>query len=76
MTELAINKVSEFNTKIIQNSIKLDGLECATKYKHNFSEYSLHFVYIKEIYEINLSLEDADEELSHLLNESKNIKYQ
>ena len=39
--------------------------------KHNVSEYSLPLVYIKEIYERDLLLEDADEEISHLFNELK-----
>ena len=48
----------------LQNNIKLDDLEYTTKRgtRYNFSRYPLPIVFLRDIYEENLSLEDADEE--------------
>ena len=56
---LIIDKLKE----IMQSqNIKLDDLECPTKRgKHSFSKYSLPVVFLRDIHEGNLSLEDPDE---------------
>ena len=57
----------------LQNNIKLDDLEyTAKREKHyNFCKYSLSIVFLRDIHEGNLSLEDADKEQSQLVNELK-----
>ena len=69
LNDLIINKLKEIMQ--LQNNIKLDDLEYATKRRknYNFSRYSLTIVFLKDIHEINLSLEYADEEKIQLANE-------
>ena len=67
MNELIIDKLKEI--KQLRNNIKLDDLEYTTKRGKNdgFSKYSLP-IFLKDIYEENLSIEDAGKEQRNLLN--------
>ena len=71
MNDLIINKLKDI--KQLQNNIKLVELEHTGKRgKHYiFSIYSLPIVFLRDIQEWNLSVEDAGEEQSKLVSELK-----
>ena len=59
---------------IIQNSLKIKDLNySSTKNGYSF-KYSLPTVFLRDIYERRLSINDADEEQSILYNEIKRVK--
>ena len=57
----------------LQESIKLDNLEYAAKRRkrYNFTKYSLSIVFLWDMHEGDLALEDADKEKILLSNELK-----
>ena len=73
MNDLITDKLKEIQNRAIRNNIKSDYLEYPAKREkyYNFSKYSLPIVFPRSIHKVNLSLEDADEEQSQLVNELK-----
>ena len=60
----------------LQNNIKLEDLDYTTKRgkKYGFSKYSLAIAFSRDLYEGNLSLEDAHKEQSDLVEKLSGIK--
>ena len=60
----------------LQNNIELNDLEYTSKKRklYNFSISSLPDVYLWDIHEENLSLQDADKEQSQLVNKLKDLE--
>ena len=71
LNDQIVDKLKEITQ--LQNNLKLYDLEyTALIGKHcNLTRYSLAIVFLRDMHEENLSLEDTNEEQSHLVNDSQ-----
>ena len=73
LNDLVIDKLKEIMQ--LKNNIKLDNLGYTTKRGkiYSFSKYTLPIVFLRDIHEGNLSLEDANKEQTQLGDELKDM---